>query len=341
MTIREIAAQLNISPTAVSYVLNNKPGVRKELRETVTRILIENGYSIKEESSAEPKINPDSSKQKTILFLYYISERYLFLRNNNVLTLYLNAIEDVCNRQGCSVIIKSATREVLGDTLTNTEGIDGVILLGIEFYEKVIFNRSMCPKPFVLLDGYFPESLIDCVNIDNYIGLYQAIDYLYRKGHRKIGHIKSAMPYGCLPDRWHCFYEILNQFGIPFSKKHLAEVRLQSEFLQEDLLRYLREHKDLPTVFFADNDYIAISAMAGMQQAGYVIPDDFSIIGFDNADIATLLKPNLSTISLDFRGMAAEALQRLFQLMEQTDPPIVKSTISPILIERDSVKNLN
>ena len=81
--------------------------------------------------------------------------------------------------------------------------------------------------------------------------------------------------------------------------------------------------------------------MAGMQQAGYVIPDDFSIIGFDNADIATLLKPNLSTISLDFRGMAAEALQRLFQLMEQTDPPIVKSTISPIFIERDSVKNLN
>lgn len=340
MTIREIAAELNISPTAVSYVLNNKPGVRKELREKITKILIQNGYSIKEDAAQDLKKVSDLPKQQTILFLYYISERYLFLRNNNVLTLYLNAIEEICNRQSCNVITKSVTGDSLGDTLTNTDGIDGVILLGIELYERVIFNRFMCRKPFVLLDGYFPESPIDSVNVDNYIGLYQAVDYLYKKGHRRIGHIKSNMPYGCLPDRWRCFYEILDYFGMPFSKNYLAEVRMQSEFLQEDLQKYLRENKDLPTVFFADNDYMAISAMAEMQQAGYSIPDDFSIIGFDNADISTLLKPNLTTISLDFRGMAAEAVQRLFRLMEQPDLPIVKSTISPVFVERESVKDL-
>ena len=85
MTIREIAAELNISPTAVSYVLNNKPGVRKELREKITKILIQNGYSIKEDAAQDLKKVPDLPKQQTILFLYYISERYLFLRNNNCL----------------------------------------------------------------------------------------------------------------------------------------------------------------------------------------------------------------------------------------------------------------
>ena len=341
MTIKEIAAKLNISPSAVSYVLNNKPGVGKELRQKITKLLIENGYSIKMEANIPQEKKQYTSPKRTILFLYYISERYLFLRNNSVLTLYLNALEKICNKKNCNIITRSVNHDSLYDALSDTDNIDGIILLGIEFYERVILDRSCCDKPFVLLDGYFPESPIDSINVDNYIGLYQAIDYLYQNGHRKIGHIKSAIPYGCLPDRWRCFYEILDYFGLSFSQNHLVDVRMQAELLQDDIQKYLQENNDYPTAFFADNEYMAVSALAGIQQAGYSVPDDFSIIGFDNIDIATLLKPNLTTISFDFHGMAQEAVLRLLQLMDNPDLPIIKSTISPAFIERDSVKNLN
>ena len=99
MTIKEIAAKLSISPSAVSYVLNNKPGVGKELRQKITKLLIENGYSIKTEANIPQEKKQYTSPKRTILFLYYISERYLFLRNNSVLTLYLNAIEKICNKK--------------------------------------------------------------------------------------------------------------------------------------------------------------------------------------------------------------------------------------------------
>lgn len=344
MTIREIAAELGISPTSVSYVLNNKPGVRKELRDTITKRLLENGYTIREDEFSESKLlkqTPCRMTRQTILFIYYISERYLFLRNNNVLTLYLNAIQEICDEQNCEVIIKSVNNDTLYETLSDLDHVDGVILLGIELYERLFFDRSICSKPLVLLDGYFPESPVDSINIDNYIGLYQAIKHLYEKGHRKIGHIKSCISYGCLPDRWQCFYNILEQFGLSFSSNYLIEVRMQADLLQEDVLHYLNHQTDVPTVFFADNDYMAVSAMAGFLQAGYSVPDDFSIIGFDNADISTLLKPNLTTIAFDFKGMAREALQRLFCLMENPKLPVVKSTIAPVFIERDSVKHID
>ena len=82
--------------------------------------------------------------------------------------------------------------------------------------------------------------------------------------------------------------------------------------------------------------------MAEMQQAGFcLIPDDFSIIGFDNADISTLLKPNLTNDLSGFpREWRMEAVQRLFRLMEQPDLPIVKSTILSCLCGEESVKDL-
>ena len=340
MTIREIATQLNVSPASVSIVLNSKPGVGTELRKRITDALIKNGYSIKENKTAAPSENPVPEKAKTILFLYYIEERYLLLKNNDVLSIYLNEIQGICNQHNCNLLVRNVTDESFCKELMNTDGIDGIILLGIEMLEQSALDRSISNKPLVILDGHFPFSSVDSVNIDNQVGLYNVVKYLYQNGHRKIGHIKSKTGYGCLPDRWRSFYQALHHFGLACAPEHVLEVSMPPSKLQEDVIQYLKNTKDLPTAFFADNDFIATSAMIGIQQAGYTIPDDFSIIGFDNVDISTLFKPNLTTVTMDFRGMAQAAVLRLLRLIQEPDATIIKSTITPSFIERESVKDL-
>ena len=337
MTIREIASALGVSPSSISNVLNNKPGVGDELRKKIQSALKENGYTIR--TSVEKH---GGSLSYTLLFLYYQSTNYLSYRNNDILLLSLHEIEKYCQKLKHRCIFKQANHQTLPDMLSpeNLTGIDGVLLLGTEYYHKAHPAFFTCNRPIVVMDGLFPEEKICTVNLDNETGIFGLIEHLHKKGHSQIGYIKSRIEFGCLRDRTACFYSALNHFSMCLDPANIIEVSADSATIQKEMELYLNQAIQLPTVFFADNDFIAVSCYQIIQQLGYDIPRDISIVGFDDSDICTLLKPHLTSVHADFKGMAKVTVNQLMNMIEDPSLPVTKLTVASTFIERDSVFDL-
>ena len=329
MTIRQIADMLNVSPSTVSVVLNNRPGVRSELRERIKDVLIENGYTIK-----EPKTTAG-----TILFVYYKSTNYLAARKDDTLTVTLNAIEQVCREERYTFSLTNATYQNIDELFSknNLAGIDGIILLGTEYYHEPRESFYKIPVPLVVLDGFFPEYPINTVNIDNSYGMHQVISYLLENGHRDIGYLKSAVEFGCLRDRKDCIRTSMERLGLQLNPDYLIEVSQESEKIQAEMTHFLEYTDTLPTAFIADNDIIGVSAIQALQRKGLRIPEDISIVGFDDSNICTIFSPQLTTVKSDFKRMAELATRRLIQMISLEEPGIIKSTVGTTFIPRQTV----
>lgn len=330
MTIRQIAEEFGVAPSTVSVVLNNRPGVRRELRQKIRGALIENGYQIREQTA----------QQGNILFVYYTSTNYLAARKDETLTLALSGIEEVCTERKYTFSITNATSATLDEILLSAtpETHSGVILLGTEYYQEpssAFFNMSV---PLVILDGFFPEYPLNTVNIDNSSGIYEALKLLLENNHSQIGYIKSSIEFGCLRDRSNCLYNSRSRFGLPPEPEYVIRVSQEPEKSRKEIDAFLRSCPYVPSAFIADNDIIAASAVQSLQHAGFRVPEDVSIIGFDDSSICTILTPYLSTIRVNPRSMAKLATARLIEMIESPDPhEIIKSTVGTELINRQSV----
>lgn len=299
-------------------------------------VLLKNGYIIKH--------NPTlvSSRPRNLLFIYYQSANYQSLRNNDILPLTLHQIEQYCQAGGHRFIFKQATYHTLDSMLDrqNLTETDGILMLGTEYYHKPSPSFYSCGKPIVILDGLCPEDPISTVNIDNLFGVCKLVEHICHMGHRRAGYIKSRMPFGCLRDRTNSLYAALAQFGVTLDKKDILEVSAESGLIQDEVTHFFSAAEDLPTVFFADNDFLAVSSIQAIMRLGYTVPDDVSIVGFDDLDICTLLKPHLTTSRVDFGAMARVAVSHLMNLIEDPDFPVTKLTVTPEFVERESVRKI-
>ena len=181
MKVREIAAVFGVAPSTVSLVLNGKPGVGDELRKSIEEKLIENGYTIKKEQE----------ERGTILFIYYISSRYLSNRKDNTFAMLLGGVQKVCKQKNyiCSLIYaghgeleerkseRQTKRRISGESYFWARNI---------FIRRTRFCWGQRP-PLVVLDGFFPDYPLNTVNIDNAYGIYEEVKYLKEKGHQAVG----------------------------------------------------------------------------------------------------------------------------------------------------------
>lgn len=330
MTIRQIAEAFGVAPSTVSVVLNNRPGVRNELRQKIREALLANGYQIREAAA----------HQGSILFVYYTSTNYLAARKDDTMTQTLSGIEEVCAEKKYTLSIANASPASLDEILLTAtpEVCSGVILLGTEYYQepsRAFFSMSV---PMVILDGFFPEYALNTVNIDNSYGIHEALKHLRENNHSRIGYIKSSIEFGCLRDRSNCIYSSLARLGLPPEPEYVIRVSQEPAKSRQEMDAFLQSCPAVPSAFIADNDIIAASAVQSLQYAGFRVPEDVSVIGFDDSSICTILTPYLSTIRADLRGMAKLAATRLIALIDSPEKQkIIKSTVGTELIKRQSV----
>ncbi|MGI6118807.1 MAG: LacI family DNA-binding transcriptional regulator [Bilifractor sp.] len=328
MTIRQIAEKFGVAPSTVSVVLNNRPGVRKEMREKIAESLIANGYTIK---------NNQPEKKGTILFIYYQSTNYLAARKDNTISSILSGIEEICSKSSYKYFVANATDKSLEHIIRNASSeYCGIILLGTEYYTEPLDFIIHSPVPIVVLDGYFPEYPLNTVNMDNSFGIHQALSYLAENGHKQIGYLKSKIEFGCLRDRTSCILSSLKLlgYGDPFC---IISVSQEPSKIEMEIKSYLDSGRPVPTAFIADNDIIAVSAMQTFQAAGYKIPEDISIIGFDNSEICTIITPHLTTIKASVHEMARQAAIRLIELVEEKPKNFIRYKVGTHLIKRETV----
>lgn len=338
MTVREIARQAGVAASTVSLVLNNKPGVRKEMREKITRMLLENGYTIRQSATA-------SMMNGEIRFIRYLSATHCPERNEDFFTGVLSGTEQYASRLGYQLSLNSVSpsqlAELLGQ-LENNSHLLGVVFLASELTDEQIPPLLHFKKPLVAVDmpAHLEHYPLNGVNTDNVGGIFSAMQYLYAHGHRSVGFLRAETELGGLSNRYMSYCNAMQAHGLDVQPNHVLRLDPQYDVATEQMLRYLQTRPQMPTAWLAANDIIAAGALRALQQAGYHVPEEVSVIGFDDGSICTFTTPPLTTMRINRTRLGELAVDRLLALHKAPNDVVVKSTISVQLIERASVRFL-
>ena len=181
----------------------------------------------------------------------------------------------------------------------------------------------------------------NAVLINNEDSARMATEYLYQKGHRKIGYIRSSFRIRGFRSRFYGYQSALRKFRLDFDEKNVFTVTPNLNGAYHDMLRYLEKRSSLPTAFFADNDLMALGSMKAFQEKGYRIPEDISIIGFDDLPFSEISNPALTTLRVPNTEMGQLAVRRIVDIIKKKDLINVKIQVCTKFIIRDTVRDLN
>ena len=172
---------------------------------------------------------------------------------------------------------------------------------------------------------------------NNMQGAFMATRYLCEKGHKHVGYLKSKVPINNFLERKDGYKKALKACDVPYEPEMTFLLGSTVEMAYFDMKAHLARAPQLPTAFFADNDNIAIGAMRALKEAGYRIPEDVSVVGFDDIPFCELIDPPMSTVRVPKQAIGRMAVDRLVTRLDQDPQERIKIEVHTDLVERASV----
>lgn len=334
--LKDIAEAANVSVATVSLALNNKKGVSKIKREEIISVARRLGYKFEEH-------HPDE-QANVIRFVIYKRHGYV-VSDTPFFSNLIEGMQRECRDNDYEMVISHITKneenyqEIIEDI--KNDRACGIIILATEMYQNDLDYFRGINKPLILLDSYLKHEDYDFILINNTSAAYKATNYLINNNHRKIGYLHSSVHINNFYYRQQGFREALSDHGLEFDPGYLFELEPTLEGSYKDMKALLsgRLHH-LPTAFFADNDIIAFGALRAMKEFGLKIPEDISIIGFDDMPYCLISNPRLTTIRVFKHDIGRLAVKRLLEKIKLADEVIQKIEVATELVERESVKRL-
>lgn len=332
VSIKQISQITGFSPATVSNALNRKKGVNKETSEKIFRAADELGYQ----------------PEKVITKIKFVTYRKngMIIDNNQFFPAMIEGVERQAKDLGYETIFSRLDYEDesfearLKEVLEDTGSL--MILLGAEMLEEDYVPFKDYKGHIVLLDGWSEDMGFDAVMINNTDSVCHAMEYLVEKGHREIGYLRGNYRIKAFRYREYGYIRVLEKHNIPVREEYQVTIGTQLESSYEDMKRYLENGPKLATAYFADNDIIAIGAMRALQEKGIRIPEDVSVIGFDDIPFGAVSYPELTTIHVFKQEMGEVAVRRALDHVRYPGRRgKMKIQICTKFIERGSVKNLN
>ncbi|WP_018247453.1 LacI family DNA-binding transcriptional regulator [Orenia marismortui] len=334
MKIKDIAKIAGVSIATVSRVVNDKPGVRDEVRKKVKKIIKEHEY--------KPNLIARglSSKKSNIIGL-------LLPKFTDYYTEQVDAIINHCNQKGYRVMITSSVGRFEGElenlNMLYKSQVEGIIYFVGKMTEDKKENIKKINReiPIVLLDQAIEELSISSVLPDNYGGAVKAMKYLVNCGHQKIAFIKA--PYYDLEGekRYQAYKDIMGRNNLEIKEGYVQGSDYSIESGYEAMENILSQSKESPTAVLASNDGTAIGAINCLKEKGIEVPEDISVMGIDDIEMAQHFIPKLTTVKQELYHMGGEAIKLLFEYIDNKDLKTKKLIIEQELVIRDSVKSLN
>ena len=332
-TLRDIAKRANVSPATVSNALNGRAGVSKSVQEKILAIAREMGY----------QLNRETAKAGHHVQLIIFRSHGMVVMDTQFFSELIESIQLECHRLELELLISHVSAKKDADYVNQinafrNEECAGIILLGTEMNEEELKQFSDFRSPMVVLDNLFRLEKVHSVVMNNWQAGYLAAEALYAAGHRDIQHITSSIGFNNMTDRQRGLTEGLKKFGLSLENEKIWPVRPTMNGAYEDMKALLQAGKRLPEAFFAANDIMAIGCMRAIQEAGYQVPEDVSIIGMDDTSICLACTPQLSTVHVFRRELGQTVVRTLFSLPEKKSACFIKTEVGVELVTRDSVK---
>ena len=334
--IKELAGRLGLSVTTVSRVLNGKAALYRISQATsrrVTEAAAELGYSAN-------RIARGLKLERTETIGLIVPDI-----SNPFFASVAKTIELELRRLGYSLILCDSQDEPAseGELLELLAGrkVDGIIIAPVGLNCDHICNFRNRKIPVLAIDRYFPGSPVPYITCDNYTGAFLATEYLIRSGHRRIACIHGPAKVSSSKDRVAGYEGALKKYGIHTSRQLIGGHDFGEETGYVQTLRLLRM-KRRPTAIFALGNLISLGVLRALKGAGINIPEDISLVAFDEQPYFAYLRSPMTTIEQPREEIARKAVSILTGAIQagKSIDGTMGIHLPPRLVIRDSVRNI-
>lgn len=333
VTIKDVAALAGVSPSTVSRTCKNNPSISEETKERVRKAMIELGYEPNFQAS-----NLASQNSRTIGIILPASAKEVYENS-----FYLEAVQGIshyCNgRQYMTTIVTGQDEAEILDavrSMSRSGKVDGFIVLYSKKEDPVIdylFNEGLLYILIGKATQYTNQTIY--IDNDNLLAGREAAEYLYQLGHRRIAYLGSDSSLMFSADRKAGYQLALTSHQLPVRPEYCVEVKNVSEN-NEEAIRGLLMQKDRPTAILVSDDILAVSLERVCLENHLAIPEDLSIISFNNSLFARLTSPQLTSIDIGAGQLGSEAASQIINHIENPNLLATKIIVPHHLIERDS-----
>lgn len=333
LTIKDIARMAGVSTTAVSFVLNNRPGVSDATRQKVQEIIRQTDFI--------PNVHTRRLNLGRSFTVHVVLKQYAYGLYNQFALETLSGVFKEGKSLGYSIIFTLVDEEMPGEKLiesVRSKDCDGIILNQIDD-PGLISQLQRESIPFVCVDAHLPkDSPLPMVEVDYCDAAYQATRYLHQHGHRDIGFIGPQTPAEHCANTFRGYTNYLQEAGLACNPQWVAKIPF-SEGSSEAAVDAMLGQAALPTALLCSCDAVAIDVIRRAKERGLRIPEDISVIGIDDLLVSRYLDPALTTMTFDKELLGAKAMEVLYQIIQGAEHE-THTAISTVPVERGSVKTL-
>lgn len=327
--MKDIAAAVGVSVVTVSNALSGRKGVSEDVRQLVEKTARDMGYNQKK---------PEKPSQSGVIGVI-ASEKYITVGNSFYWAMYQNVVYEASKLQSVTMLeivtFEAEKKEEL-PKLMRERAISGLIIIGWmskSYVEKIVGAAGV---PIVLLDFQMKGIRCDAVMSSNYVGMYKMTRYLLDRGHKEIAFVGSIRANENIMDRYYGYKKAMMEAGV----REWEDWVLEDRDLVEGLSR-VEIPKHMPTAFVCNSDWAAGLLYNELTGRGFRVPEDVSIVGYDNYLYGNPFAEKLTTYNVDMKQMARQAVKLLKGKMKGDDKYWGTRYIDSVVIERQSVKDLN
>ncbi|MGN0315013.1 MAG: substrate-binding domain-containing protein [Fusicatenibacter sp.] len=332
VTLADIAAKVGVSNVAVSRALSGKSGVSEELRSRIKSVAQEMGYV----SSGSSRANGGGTGNIGVI----IPENYYGDSLSFYGRLYERVVKALYDNNYYGILEMLSKEDEMAGNLPRVmqdEKVDGLILLGQLSEQYLGTITGQMDLPVLFLDTYVPYAELDTVISDGYYGMYQMTNYLIQEGHRKIGFVGSVDATSSIADRYWGYRRSLRENGILFSDAWEIPDREENGKMFDLILSSPGELD----AYVCNSDYTARILISNFEKSGYRVPEDVSVVGFDNYLPAGVEENRITSYEVDINRMANLCVESLIGKIRKIDYVKGIQTVTGRIIRKKTVKNRN
>lgn len=328
LTLKDIARIAGVAESTVSRAINNKPGVGEKTRKKIMKIVDEHNYR-------PNQLAQGLAKKETHMIALILSD--LTAPGSNEI---IKSIEAAANNKGYHVIICNTDNDLDKEKayleMVSTNRVDGAIIIGGELADRNVLNIALNEDDLIVLVNCLAEEmLIPTVLVDNARGGYLATSHLIEQGIDKIAIIMGSQEDFLESEKLDGYCQALKEHDITFREDWIIETDGSRKGGYNAFFAAV-EANIMPEGFFTTGDLLAVGLFEAIKMGGYFIPDDFSIVGYGETLITSIINPPLTVVAEPLERLGKYAAKYLIQLIEDEPPPEMIKVLEPGLQMRES-----
>lgn len=333
----DIAKVMGVSTVTVSKALSDQKGVSEELRAKIKEKAEEMGYK-----TATALYRERTGTSVSYTFGVIVSDRFLAKYESFYWNLY-QEVATAALQKGCFTMLEVLKAEdednLVMPKLLHEKKAEGLIIIGRlrkGYLDRLLEQTDI---PYVLLDFTDSDGAYDAVISNSYFGMYRMTNYLFEMGHRKIAFVGNVFFTDSITDRYFGYMKSLNEHGVEVRKDWIIDDRNQQTG-RSDAGFVWKLPKEMPTAFVCNNDVAAAMLVKELEQKGYQVPQDISVVGYDNYQPPGLCDIRITTYEVDMKEMAKQTVKIMIRKISGEVYKQGVTIIDGRIIYKDSVRKI-